>query len=351
VRQILLKLLAPSAPPSEWQTATHLARPADWGTFCGILHRCGLAAYAYQRVSGAASTLPEPVAAWLRVQHEHAAERNLVLLRELHAVTAHLLKHGVPALVLKGPVLAHLGVGTLVRTYHDLDVLVPRPEFPRAVEALRTLGFVEHPEAHGFHQAMVRVRPAPAPPAAVEVHFDLADYGHPYAPDVLGVWDRAIDVEIRGLVVRAPELTDHLLLTIMQLPHHHFGPRLMLDIACIVHAHGAEVNWEHLIERANAWEMRALVGSALYVLGSLLQVPLPARVSAFAEPAGYVRGVQWRIARRAFLDHLSRSPGGKTADVAPFVMVDRVRSMGYLLRQRVLREWGQEAGGVSVLSR
>ena len=350
MRETLLTFLAPSSTPSEWQTANRLADPTAWGEFCAIMHRCGLAAFAYHRLLSTGTAVPEPVAAWLRAQYEHTSQENLFLLRELHDVTAHLLSHGIPLLALKGPVLAHLGVGTLVRRYHDLDVLVPRRDFARAAAALRTLGFVELPEVHGFHRAMARQRPAPQRSTVVELHFDLSDNGQPYAPDVDGVWDRSMDIAIRDRVVRTPGLIDQLLLAIMQLPHHHFGPRLMLDIACIVHAHGREVRWEQLMQRAKVWKMRALAGSALYNLLSLLRIQLPPRVSAFAAPAGYVRNIQWRIARRAFLDHLSSFPGGKTAEVAPYLLVDGFRSMGYMIRQKVLRESGRDAGGINGLA-
>ena len=342
MRETLLRLLAPSTAPLDSQVAARLAHQGEWGAFCTILSRCGLAALAYQRLVDAGAVVPDDVAAWLRAQHEHTIRRNLWLLQELHVVTSQFLRQGIPTLVLKGPALGHIGVGALVRPCHDLDVLVRRCDLTPAADTLRALGFVElQGVPHRFHKVFARMRPAPESSTMVELHFDLADGGRPYAPDAAGVWTRSVSIEIHGHVFRSAELTDHLLLTIMQLPHHYFNPRLLLDIAHIVHAHGAAINWEQFILRANAWEMRVLAGSALFNAAALLQVPLPPEARGFAKPEGYVHRVQWRIARHAILDHLSPFAGGKVTDIAPCLVVDHLRIAGFMIRQKVMGRSGQ----------
>ncbi len=125
------------------------------------------------------------------------------------------------------------------------------------------------------------------------------------------------------------------------------APKL-LDIAYIVHTHGTAISWELLIQRADAWEMRALVGSALYNVASFFQVTLPPAARLFAEPKGYVQRVQWRIARQAILDQLSPLAASKIVRVAPFLVVDRLRAMKYLIHHGAMGTSGRERRGVHV---
>lgn len=56
-------------------------------------------------------------------------------------VCAELVRDGVPAMLLKGPVLARALYGGGARAYSDTDILVPEPELERTGRALARLGF------------------------------------------------------------------------------------------------------------------------------------------------------------------------------------------------------------------
>lgn len=345
-REILLRLLAPSTPSWDSETCTGFASTTDWGGICAVLNRCGLGALAYQRWVNNGAAIPKHVAMWLRAQHDHTLQRNLFLFQDLDAVTTNLLRQGIPVLALKGLILGHIGTGAFVRPSNDLDVLVQRDNFLHAAEILRTLGFVEiRRTPHRFHQVFVRMYPAQRPATVLELHFDLADHGRPYTPDTVGVWTRSADIEVHGHVVRCPELTDHLLLTIMQLPHHHFNPRLLFDIAYIVHDHCSAINWKQFIQRAEAWNIRALTGSALYCAASLLKVRFPESMGEFPRPEGYVRRIQWGIAEQAILDHLTPRGDWTMARLAPFLIVDHLSNIWPLVQQGILRWSEREVQG------
>lgn len=343
MRELLFDILAPSSTPLDPEVSHRLTQGVDWSGLCSILSRCGLSALAYQRIVRAGIVVPESITAWLRTQYHYTLRRNLFLGEELHIVTSRFIRDGIPVLVVKGPVLAHIGVGDFVRAYDDLDLLVERSDAMRAAESLRSIGFIEvQRPSHGFHQTFTRTRRERERSTTIELHSGLADVWSPYVPDVAGIWSRSFDLEILGHVVRCPALTDHLLLTIMQLAHHHWSPRLLVDIGYVVHSRERAINWEQLIQQAVVWQMRALAGSALYCIASLLQVRLPKEAEAFADPDAYVRRIQWRIARQATLDHLAACDTRTVGPLAPFLLVDHFRSIWPTVQQGVLRKSKQE---------
>jgi hypothetical protein len=204
--------------------------------------------------------------------------------------------------VLKGPVLAFLGTGLQTRSFNDLDLLVQPDDLAGASAVLRSRGFAELQSRHPCHRVFVKTAPPPA--AVVELHFDLIDEERRYVPDLPGVWDRAVPIDLPGLTVSTASITDHLLLTIMQLPHHRWSLRLLVDIAHVAARWTTTIEWGPFTERARAWGMRALAGSTLQAAASLLNLVLPAAAARFAEPDTYVQRLQWRIVRQALSEQL-----------------------------------------------
>src|SRR5690606_24563649 len=73
---------------------------------------------------------------------EQAGERTARLVGELRRVTSLLAAAGIPALPLKGPLLAQLlWDDPRLRRCRDLDVLVPAARIPAATAALETAGY------------------------------------------------------------------------------------------------------------------------------------------------------------------------------------------------------------------
>lgn len=146
-----------------------------------------------------------------------------------------------------------------------------------------------------------------------------------------------------------PEWTDHLLLVVMQLPHHHWSPRLAVDIGRIVFHRVDQIDWDALAIRARAWGMRSVSGAALYLAASLLDVPLPATAQAFAQPENYVQRVQWNMAKQALADQFTR-PYSRVAPLAAYLLVDRIDKIPKLVFRRVMRGPGMNNGQDTVLN-
>jgi hypothetical protein len=274
--------------------------------------------------------LPQRVLEWLETQYEQTASRNTLLLDELNKIVSMLFVRGIPALVLKGPVFAHLSTGLLVRPFHDLDLLVKRRDLGEVASLLGGQGFSRASGvSRQYHEVFVR----PERGYAVEVHFDLGDSDRSYTPDVAGLWDRSLALNLYGRVVTTLSLTDHLLVAMMQLPHHHWNLRLVTEIGTVVDRWGDAIDWDVLIKRAREWGMRALAGSTLHAVAWFFRITLPKTLTEFAEPESYFRRIQWQIVRHAVLEQFESSRLD-TGRLASLLLPDRFSDAVSLIARR-----------------
>jgi len=333
VTDVIAELIRPTASVSSDQGA-ELASVRDWEAFCARVSRTECAALIHERLLNRARNVPPEVMRWLDEQHNRTAQNNNRLLGELGRVITLFSAQEIPALVLKGPVLAFLGTGLAVRPFHDLDLLIRPHDLQRASAALTSLGFNDlHSRRHDYHRVFVKM--VAHSTTVIEVHFDLIDRERKYHPDIPSVWGRAVRVDILGRTMCTPSITDHLLLTIMQLPHHHWPTRLLVDVGHVVTRWRNTIEWTEFIGRARAWGMRVLAGATLHAAASLLHLALPPDVTEFAEPGDYIQRLQWRLVQEALSEQLRLEPP-RLSLVTPFLVADRPSVMFGLLIRRTL---------------
>lgn len=320
------------------QKRVMVAEGVDWTTVCAMAHRCRIAPVLYQCFRRASVPVPPDILDWFRVQHYATVARNMALLNELREVLGWFGEASIPTIVLKGVALADLGLGA-ARVSADLDVLIPTTDVVRADAILRRHGHELWPgPPHDYHRRYGR--PAPFGTSVVELHFDISDLPRSHRPDIAGIWDRSRITTISDLQLRVPDLTDHILLTIMQLPHHHWSMRLVVDLWQVALRWGEQVDWTSFLERAASWEMRALARSAVHALWSMFDVPISPAVVAMSSPVGYVERLQWRAARFAIAEQLEHPFRPKVMLIVPFLMVDQVRQVPGMLFRRSLGSGG-----------
>ncbi|MDQ7844526.1 MAG: nucleotidyltransferase family protein [Armatimonadota bacterium] len=306
----------------------------DWATLCTVAYRCRIAPILYQSFRNPALAVPPDVLHWFRAQHYEAVARNMALLNELREVLAWFSGASIPAMVLKGPVLGSLGLGA-ARVSSDLDILVRNADLRSADAILQNRGYREwahrHNDNHRFY-----CRCATFGMSVVELHFDLSDRLRSYRPDVDGIWHRSRMATVSQVPMRVPELTDHLLLTIMQLPHHHWAVRLVVDLWQVALRQGDLIQWPALLERAAGWQMSTLTRAAVHALWALFAVPMAPAVVERASPVGYLERLQWRAAKCAIAEQLEYPFRPRVVWLVPFLMVDQVRRMPAILVRRSL---------------
>lgn len=333
IRSLLLQLVRPAPADVSPALLEGLTRRDGWLGFCTLLHWAGLAPLAYRRLRHCRAVVPDDVLRWLQVQYYQRVGRNRFLLEELRAIVEEFDHAGIEIMILKGHALARHAQG-LGRVFGDLDLLVRPDDSQDAARVLVAIGYkAVADQNHPFHHRYVRERGRIRTP--VELHLDVSRKDSVVRPDVAAIWSRSAVESIFGLRGRVPDLTDHLLLVMLQLLHHHWSLRLLSDLGQVIWERPDEIDWPRLQESATAWGMRALAGSALYVLASDLRVALPESIRTFVEPENYLRRVQWRIAEAAVAERLN-GRSARISRLAKYMFLDRWEDLPSAVARKAL---------------
>ncbi len=223
--------------------------------------------------------------------------RHVTLLRNgrmadaLGRVLDGLAAADVPAIPVKGLVVAERLYGTLAaRGAADLDVLVHPTDLPAGRQVLLDLGYWQRPEptftalVHEFHDPPYYVGEGNEM-VRLELHWNLwADRF--FRSDIAGLWDRAVPGTLLDRPVRLLTLED----TLLHLAIHRSRSALRLrwncDIAELVRAHGTQLDWEAVAERAGRIGARTATWVVLSMAERFLgAAPPPGTLERFKVPA------------------------------------------------------------------
>jgi hypothetical protein len=208
-----------------------LLESVDTGTYTALLDERGLLALLGSR---AIELAPESVDDVLRSRVEavmrHARFRALALDATLREVVRALEERGIPALPLKGTLLAdRLHGDPGLRPTTDVDVLVPRRQIGAAVEALRALGYPA-PTDPAWNEGLPLLHytfvTSDAVPLRVELHWRVHWSERAFSEELLRASAPAPD----GFR-RAEPAHELALLLLIVARDSLYGPRIVADIA------------------------------------------------------------------------------------------------------------------------
>lgn len=229
-----------------------------------------------------------------------ATAHNLFLTSELLGVLDALEKEGVPAIPMKGPVLAEVAYGSLaLREFQDVDILVRKKNVPRAAEALLARGYVEI-DTSKDGDAYSRVFSCAAAATVVDLHWDFAGprFGFGLKPGAL--FDRCVTVRLGGRTIRSLSAEDTLLLLCMHGAKHCWSRLAWIcDIAELLRVHEG-LDWSELMARAQAAGSERMLLLGLRLASDLFGTRLPADIHTRASQpavASLARDVRGWIAR------------------------------------------------------
>lgn len=235
-----------------------------------------LAAARWHRVGGLVSArlcddgaVPPALAAraWAMAEHDGRARRKVD--EELHLVADALAGSGMPWLVVKGPVIAHLCYpDPSLRSYRDLDVVVPRSAFAEALDALSSAGYelIDRNWDLMAREAIGQVHLVRPGGVGLDLHWHLVSnrrLRRSFAVDMDEVFAAA-----RPLVIGSVEC--HTLAWEHQLVHLCLHAALegadrlvwLRDVAGAVAVAPTE-GWERLVEVAERWRAHLATGTVL----------------------------------------------------------------------------------------
>jgi hypothetical protein len=287
------------------QIAALAGSAIDWRRLSAMVAQNSIAPLVAARLLDPACRplLPAEVARQYALAQEATALRNLYLTDRLHRIVEVLARAGIPALALKGPVIAQAAYRDLsLRAFGDLDVLVRRHEVPRAIAALAGLGYLGrswNAEAFAsgfFPDTSIDLA---GPGVVLDLHWSLsADY-FPFAPDDEGVWRNAIEIELAGRPVRTLSRDDALLFHACHGAKHGWVRMQAVSDLGFLCASAAPA-WDSLLERAARIGSRTMLLVGLHLCRSLLALPAgPPQVEAVIDEPR-VKSLSERVAQRFF---------------------------------------------------
>jgi hypothetical protein len=261
----------------------------DWTKTLELAEHHGVIPLVYQALSERAGLAPAAVFEQLRTRYELNARKNLKFTAELFRILDCLEANSIPAIPLKGPVLAETVFGDLaLRDFSDLDVLVHAHDVLKAKGALQSLDYsVSTPLTDAAERAYLTAGyeytfDGPAGRNLLELQWNFAPRFYAVAFDVDELFSRAKRVRVCGREVRTL-VPEDLLLTLSVHAAKHSWIRLhwLRDIAGVVDTQ--QLDWEVGIARARGLGIARIVGVSLLLAHRLLKVELPRPARALCE--------------------------------------------------------------------
>jgi hypothetical protein len=171
------------------------ARKIHWNELLHLAELHGLEPFLLKKLRKSAAGVPSYALATLEENCSEIAGRNLVLGRELIAVSAYLRHHGIDHLAYKGPLLGQTLYGSLaMRPSRDLDLLVRPSQAEQAFTALKEIGYSDKDNLNR-RQQRASIRFATEQCFAkdrieIDLHWNPVPRHVSRSRDMEGIWER-----------------------------------------------------------------------------------------------------------------------------------------------------------------
>lgn len=276
-------LLECASPVFDSHQVVGLARSVDWSRLLFLAEDQGVLGHL-------AKCLPEigdnVVPAEIR-QAVHERHRTQVL--STLKITAELLRllqlfaaKDIPAIVVKGPVLAMQAYGDpAMRNYGDLDLLVCQCDIRRATELLQAAGYTATVSLRAIDAGKIPGQylfSKPAGKLLVELHNDLTLRYFPRRLPLEKILARRILVRLDGHETPALAVEDELVYICVH-GATHLWERLgwIADVAALV-TRQSGINWQRVSETAKELGAERMLRIGLRLASDLLRANLPEAV-------------------------------------------------------------------------
>ena len=255
----------------------------DWAAWFDTVRAEALAPLLYRVLHGHA-IVPAAIEEQLRAAYFKSARYNALRFHELGRVLRQLAGEGVQVILLKGAALAETVYRNIaVRPMYDLDLLVHREDVTTALGALSKLGYAQtHAEAFAgvtldFENEMAVLKRGPVE-TLIEIHWSLLNSPHyQHKLPIAWFWETAVPVQVEGGAALAlgPEALLLHLCAHLALHHGSNGTLWLHDVAEVVHRFQDQLEWEQVLERAQAWDLVLPTQQVLERVARDWQAPIP----------------------------------------------------------------------------
>lgn len=260
-----------------------------WPGVLEIIERDRLAGLALESTRRGELLATESQRAHLLSVHERSMRWCLRLEARLGEVETAMHAAGVPALVLKGPSVAHLDYDDAShRVFRDLDLLVPSTSLQGALDVVASIGFrpMQSEPRRGFQGRFGKGRSTTDEHGVeVDLHRTLAAGPFGAMLPMKGIWASTESYRVGGVELRAPDRTWRFLHACLHAVLTGRGDRLWIlrDVAQL-HTHPA-LDIEAVLRLASEARAEAVVALAIENARGAMAVEGPMTEWAATRPA------------------------------------------------------------------
>lgn len=263
--------------------------------------------------------VPQVVMTRFRNEYLFNSIRNLKLTRELLFIIENFDAKGIPIMPFKGPVLAEQVYGDIsLRSFADLDVLIPEREYTRAEELLQSLGYLNDlkltpaqnaaflKSAHHHHFGNNKTG------TSLELHWKISASIFYLQPDLSEAWNRAGITNILGKKVTSFSPEDMLLILCEHGARHQWSQLSWIyDVAGIVKT--KKINLPCLIEQSERIGNKRPLLLGLLLASDLLDTDLAPEIYWMAKGDKAVRANAEQVKKDLYTRDSSRGSSGPHA--------------------------------------
>ncbi len=326
--ELLLCCARTHVDPEGAERISHLlGRELDWNYLIGKASWHGLLPLLYWNIRGI-NPQAVPTTIWSRLEaHFHwNTKRCLFLTGELFKILDLFSTQGIKACPFKGPLLSVAFYGNIgLRSFGDLDILVPREDIHKAVDLLTSLGYGDDtakeqldtdagdvdPERIGYlqphHYTMTRdVTSLGLGSSRVDLQWRISETHFAFSLDSEKRWAQLTDISILNRKVPSFPLDDlFLILSVHGCKHYWYRMKWICDIAEILRTNEAQ-NWNACMETAKTLGVERMIKLSFFLARNLLDAPVPSALwQEIAKDSGIISTARW-ISQRLFVESEGR---------------------------------------------
>ncbi len=276
-------LLECASPVSAAPRFAELAGSADWSRALILAEEHRVLGHLAKRLGELDENLvPPDIRRTLLERHRTQVFATLKMTAELIHLLKLFVTQKIPALVVKGPVLAMQAYGDpTMRSYGDLDLLVRQVDIRRATESLQAIGYQAAVPLSAIDAGKIPGQYLFSKSDAnllVELHNDFTLRYFPRRLPLDKFFERHILVGLDGHEAPALAVEDELVYICVHGATHFWG-RLswIADVAALI-ARQADLDWQNAVNTAKEVGAERMLHTGLRLASDLLHARLPDKV-------------------------------------------------------------------------
>ncbi len=273
-------LLECASPAPDARRLVELARSADSSRLLVLAEEHGVLAHLAKRLHELdESVVPVEIRRTLSERYRAQVFPTLRMTAELYRLLELFAARDIPALVVKGPVLAMQAYGDpTMRSYGDLDLLVRQRDIRRATESLQAMGYQAAVPLGAIDAGKIPGQylfSKPDSKLIVELHNDFTLRYFPRRLPIEDFFARQIRVRLDAYDAPALSVEDELVLICIHGAKHLWERLIWIaDVAALV-TRQTGLDWARASASAKAVRAEHLLNTGLRLAEDVLHAPLP----------------------------------------------------------------------------